>query len=350
MKNIHFFCCKNGFGHLKRILMVTKQLANLTDSKIFIYTTTNHIKKISTWKEFSFFFESPNLHLSNIMDCYPSYNEDFENRYLYDSLTYISDNLKINSCNDVVILDNDVSLLQIFNNAILMGSFLWGEIFSETEHQELKILSANEKSLLKKFYPQMICVDKMAMSWISEYTRKIGLPWFCSLSDQRNRNFSDRDGILITGGGTGKITDDLLEIYFYFDYHSENVFADELIYNSVTKKGKPAKLFQFDEESFLNLKAIICRPGLGIITDSVNYSIPIAAVVESENSEMIHNAHCIVKYNFGTKIGSDNENKSQILYEWLYSKNIIQNYRSLLKETGSGDIKAAEFILSNIKG
>ena len=47
---------------------------------------------------------------------------------------------------------------------------------------------------------------------------------------------------------------------------------------------------------YSNIKAAICRPGLGVLTDLLTVGAKIYPIYENDNYEMLHNAKIIKKF------------------------------------------------------
>ena len=50
------------------------------------------------------------------------------------------------------------------------------------------------------------------------------------------------------------------------------------------------RLFSFTDNDFIKLNAIVCRPGIGILTDCIKYNIPPIAIDDNTNLEISNNA------------------------------------------------------------
>ena len=49
----------------------------------------------------------------------------------------------------------------------------------------------------------------------------------------------------------------------------------------------------FSIKMYCRLKAAVCRPGLGVVTDLLTLGVQILPVFEAENNEMCHNARVL---------------------------------------------------------
>ena len=78
-----------------------------------------------------------------------------------------------------------------------------------------------------------------------------------------------------------------------------SVSLDQSLYAAV--EHSDFKRFDFSDNSFQQLDWIICRPGMGILTDAVQYGIPVGALYETD-AEMQHNAQRIEHLQLGLNI------------------------------------------------
>ncbi len=123
----------------------------------------------------------------------------------------------------------------------------------------------------------------------------MGFPWFCNAHPLRNKNFNDRKSILVTGGGTNFSQNTFVNIARLLVEIGEEVYVDQQLFNFSNHEFKQ---FGFKDIDFLNVKAVFCRPGMGILNDCISYGIPIFAL-EDDNLELIHNANTIQKLHLG---------------------------------------------------
>ena len=60
--------------------------------------------------------------------------------------------------------------------------------------------------------------------------------------------------------------------------------------------------FSYKKSQFDEIIACICRPGLGIISDCIEYNIKLFTVFEKNNFEMHHNSQILNKLGIGKNI------------------------------------------------
>lgn len=202
---------------------------------------------------------------------------------------------------DKIVSDNLAGILNHYPSAILMGSFLWQDIlpFSYPEHDGIRRICKFEGDLLFERRPVLLGVEDMVMTTARQKTRFVGLPWFCSRIS-REENMPPQSGkILIAGGGTGKASQALLEIAIALSQRSEfDIAVDRSLHRHSEES---LRMFDFSPSSFFDLDWIVCRPGMGIITDAVKYGVPIC-VVDDDDAEMKHNAARVEELGIGIRM------------------------------------------------
>jgi UDP-N-acetylglucosamine:LPS N-acetylglucosamine transferase len=101
------------------------------------------------------------------------------------------------------------------------------------------------------------------------------------------------------------------------------------------------------------LTTIICRPGIGILTECVKYSIPVIAVYDNSNKEISHNAKKITALKIGSSIHINNNFVSdyyvQKIKNIINSRTILTKYtKEILKQDINGAEKATNLILKEL--
>lgn len=306
-KLITFLVCGNGYGHFKRCAKITHSLLNtFYDVSVNFVCNESIIKANYDWKILKDLYRFSNFSLivSNktvkIIDNKINYKD-----VLKDDFVCIDHSLITTP--DLVISDNCTSVLSYRPDAILMGSFLWSEIFSIYAENNLKIeeYCNYELKLLKKHKPQMISLKDMSMSYVKKHTNVFYTDW---LVTNRNKILIKKEikNILILGGGTGLVDNIILEIVNII--HSNfNIYSSKKIVEKALKSKILINEFDFKADSFKNIDLIIARPGIGILTESVTHAIPIFGICESKmiNKEIKFNLSRIESLKIGLDVSSN---------------------------------------------
>jgi hypothetical protein len=305
MNNLSFIVCSNGFGHISRVISVLKEIKRLNPFfpiNIFCsegskYFATKNLLDNSQSKSINFITEyskyEPNWTCKNI---------SFQ-KYL-DFRQYLAEDCLLSN-SKVIVSDNIVTPVGVFDNVILMGSFLWMDILRENGDEATRVVEF-EKNLLLSYPTKMLCVKDIVMNSVKGLTKPILLPWFAKREENSFGNlesFDKRAGILLTGGGTGLFLDKMSQIFYFLQGYenAENLFVDSNLFQ-LKEIERRANLFLFRNKDFSSLRAVICRPGIGIITTCIQYNIPLIAIDDLSNDEISHNSLFIENAGLGKRI------------------------------------------------
>lgn len=319
--------------------------------RITIFCSKKHLELIRN-AEPNFIFS--NSHKIRFCSSISNYEINFLNVQIGDLSKYqkwvqvIAQNKTLLKSN-LIVSDNHIAPLLAFKNVILMGSFIWNDII-KSKVIDYKIISSNEKRVLKKNKPQILCLENMAMDNLSKYTLPVFCPWF---TDKHKSRFSVKENsILVTGGGTSLYDSILIQISnILLNLDSElKIYFDRNLYNKFRIINERVKLFPFEDIDFCKLKAIICRPGIGILTDCIKYNIPIIAISDFSNVEISSNAIKVEKLNLGVSINVNMTNylfASNKIISLLNNMSALENFRfAIEKQSCNGSKFAATHLLS----
>ncbi|MEQ6123452.1 hypothetical protein AAON49_04555 [Pseudotenacibaculum sp. MALMAid0570] len=300
---ISFIICSNGYGHFKRVLAVCRELQNgKSNISIHVFCSPNHLDFLENEPNFLLLTDTVSFH-TDLFHKEPKWVMDpnsIERASWEAWIDEIKSNAIINS-SKIIVSDNQVAPVILDKEVILMGSFLWPLIRLEQTRKEFLELQLIERKMLLERKVDCICVGDIRMPIIDKYTNPIKSPWFCSKSIDRKQKYIEKKkaSILITGGGTKMLTELLVELYKQMSILAKfNIYVDSNLFWHLNELGENPNKFPFNEESFNELDLIICRPGVGILTDAVTYNIPVS-VLEEDNEEIIHNAKTVEKLGLG---------------------------------------------------
>lgn len=288
-----FIVCSNGFGHLKRVLKVVSALKKVSsDCRILIECKESNLAQISKEPAIAALINADNVTFSHeVLNQEPEYNGSSS----FGEFEIWLNTLKPPNPDEMVILDNEGILLKIFPDAVLMGSFLWSDVIESKGWDSLAPYTEVERQLLKRAKPYMLGLSDMATDSVRNNTRFVPLPWF--VKDHNTTENVEKSDILITMGGSGKEKEFMdLPLLSGLERFENRVYADGRLRESLNGR---FKTFDFSAASFNKVKLVIGRPGIGILTECVQYNIPIACIYEKDNAEMVHNAACVEKLGIG---------------------------------------------------
>ena len=308
----HFFVCSHGYGHIKRDLGIAESLINFDpEVEIWVHVNKDHFEHfrnlMPSW--------IPHLKIEKLKFEFNSMKlaPDFMDTDNYDLRKYCQwigtiNNLHLKS-DHIILSDNLVGVLEVYPGAILLGSFLWTDISKFREYPNLIEILTHEDTLLESIRPKMLGVTNIGMPGTINSTHFIGFPWFCKRPQSVFRNDDNYPlargiKILFTGGGTNTIRD-ILSVLIKSLAIEKNIsaFLDTGLYTRFSGD-RNAIPFDYSEQSYKELDFIIGRPGVGTMTDSVKYCVPLLMIYESDNDEMAHNAAVFQELGLGLDINS----------------------------------------------
>ena len=200
---------------------------------------------------------------------------------------------------DLVVSDNYVEILEYCEDAVLMGSFLWHDVYRsyiETDITEQYHQYCSD--LLDRTRPYIIVNEYFAMPATLSSAQPVSvgmLPGAISFSGSEPGN-----AVLVLAGGARSNAGILAPFVQSLIDDGYHIFGDK---GMLKEAGDAVQLFDFDRDDLSRMKCIIGRPGMGLITDCIAAKRPLVAVYEP-NPEMEHNAQVLQKLGIGLDLGS----------------------------------------------
>ncbi|MCF8494916.1 MAG: hypothetical protein K9G65_05975, partial [Rickettsiaceae bacterium] len=214
---------------------------------------------------------------------------------------------------DLIVSDNHVLPLNIFSNAILMGSFLWHDVTTPLSIEGQEIINF-EIDLLLKLRPPLICLGDMVMPSLRNQTNLLEQGWFTNRTTLLPTKNKEKKRVLITGGGTELINKQLLALTLVVISRLPNIefFLDSKLFEMAKKNETKLSKFSFTESDFASLDFIICRPGVGILTDCVRFSVPPLVINDGFNREINHNSTMVNELGIGMGLDINENNINEV--------------------------------------
>ncbi len=352
-KSVSFIVCSNGYGHIKRTLLVIDELLKLSNTiSVNLFCKEDQIKFAKHECNFR-----NNEQIKYISDL--SINEiSWIHSEKITLIQYnkwkreLEEDETLNN-STLIVSDNHVLPVRVFKNSLLMGSFLWHDA-TIISNEDIDQITKDELEYLNSTKPDIICVSDMVMDGVITSTKPIKVGWFTNRFIKSNDILSNQ--ILVTGGGTELINRTLIAIVkILAEFNSEfHYFLDQKLYTICDfKDNKNIHQFSFTDSDFSNLRAIICRPGLGILTDSVKYSVPCLVVNDGYNKEINHNAYKVRMLEIGEYYNSfelTSELISHRIFKLLSNEAKIMEFKQkLAKLQTNGANTAAQYLLNKIE-
>jgi hypothetical protein len=196
---------------------------------------------------------------------------------------------------DLVVSDNLVGVLSRRADAVLMGSFLWSDVLDEhpdvhgVARDAVMAFVDHERQLLARCSPPMLCTADVASDGVLARTSAVPLAWFDERSEQPDdaatRPLASQR-VAVIGGGTGAQARPLEAIAARLRDAGWEILAH------LPEPGEPG------------VAAVVCRPGLGTVTECVLRAFPMVLVRETWNPELAHTAAALVRLGVAVDLGS----------------------------------------------
>ena len=175
----------------------------------------------------------------------------------------------------------------------MFGSFLWIDMLLNND--AYKGVIRNEKRILETVNP-IICYTKgFDSGMLCDYQNKHGVGW---LVEQRDIKMSQKKNVfgILCSGGLGNLS---LEKFTLIVEKLRIHFCEIRLFAS----RKFMDIENCESFDFINgwdqIDVVIGRPGLGTISDCVEYSKPLIAIGEKNNIEIVQNAKNVESMGIG---------------------------------------------------
>jgi hypothetical protein len=289
MKKIVHIVNPNGLGHLRRSIFIWNNI-NIKNISIRLLIDNSQEKYLSFFKPKSFIsFKFLNFNgmitLSNIK------NKNFVSNYFNMHKEF---NNSINFQNiDLLISDNTLfDFGEFCKDYLVFGSFFWHDIIKD--NNSLKEVYQNEKKILLKNSPEIYGINNFISGSLKEYDFVRNIGWLVH-QKKKSKSIQRRLGILFSGGlGDMKIS----EINFIIDVLRKSSLEFNIYSSHKYKFINNSISFNFDKD-WDKIDFMIARPGIGSISDCIENNLPILAIGENNNAEIVSNAYTISELNIG---------------------------------------------------
>lgn len=346
-KSILYIVCPNGRGHLKRSIDIAEvclqSMPNLNFSwflsekhkDVFIKEASPALFKKSTCITFA---NEDGLSVTSLAR--KKFPQNFERWFEAVKVLIKEGNF------DLVLSDNICSPLSLTLDCILIGSFFWHDIIPKNDTN--KRVLEREAYLVQSHKPTMLYLGNMVMEAVQSGTNGIPLPWF-TIGYTGLRPNVQKPQVLISAGLSGDNFDLFLEIAKRLSVQPAfDLQVDKKMYDLLGGSG--VQLFKFSDLAFAKLSLIICRPGIGILTDAVRFKIPLLTDSSFANKEMAHNSYRVQQLGIGKKIDLSNfkllEKEIKVLLEPTGIR--LKIIEKLEAQPTGGAQTAAEFICARL--
>lgn len=278
---IAFIICTNGYGHLRRSLLISNELYK----KYNVESTFFFPKK--KFKDFtkSFLKNRSNFKLPKLIDFSTETSIiDWKEKR---ATNWTKKELNLDKYS-LIVSDNLIEILKFDKKAIIIGSFLWHHQFNYKE------IFDNSELILAKYNPLIISNKYFTPDYMSNYKNniKVGFNYIKPINNSYNKK-----SILIANGKEKKDDDRVIELINILNLRQNNnfesIFLEPRLYSD--KLNQIFKKADFDEKMYSKISHAIIRPGLGTITDCISNNVRIISFDKWEINELNFNIECLKK-------------------------------------------------------
>jgi len=325
--------CDNGYGHIRRCLLLANRLAESGWNVHLLAPET------AVWKLSSIFGLRGGV---SVADFHAGTTADNLRRGIGE--TWVN-RLPAMDGFDLIVSDNLPEILEIRPDAVLCGSFLWHRAIEKVDaglyqHVE-QLIGANRPKMiasslfastdlyeLTQLYPVGLCVAERAPCPLD---RGSDLLISCGMSGELEHEFRDLVDSLPSGRPP------------QFD----TVWTEpRLMPENAPDWMKPA---EYDSGMYRRLKAALCRPGVGTLTDCLWGGGRAFCCYEAGKKEMVHNAGAVSRAGVGEAYSSVSE-AYHAACAYSGDRRAIRSHFAALREISFEGISETAAILENSVG
>lgn len=331
MQNIYIalFACSNGYGHIKRLLLLANALSKYGANPILFAPESSALSLAK--KE-----GIKNIEIINFNS-----NTTKEN-WLDNSATEWTKFAPNLSEFDIVISDNLIEILNIRPDAWLSGSFFWHTVLTNFPLE----IKQESLSLLKKYRPKMISSKLFTSDYLKKYTDLYEVGLYSS----RMLNIiptHKTDALIACGAG--------LNIGFEIEKFVNNIAKNEKshfkrvwVEPEFLPVNPPSWMLPatFNDEMYQHILVSIIRPGVGTISNSLSAGSRIFPFYENDNLEMKFNAVRIFNAGFADDTSLIKNAWNQAILYSLDKNKQKEHYQNLGQLNFDGANEAAKIILN----
>jgi len=195
---------------------------------------------------------------------------------------------------DNVICDNLPEILARRPDAIISAQFFWHDVIEGAAQDYAEYC----EELLDSHKPTVIGCELFAMDAVREQPgfKPVGLYQIPELvAAAKATPIEHRTDLLVTGGTTTAVREQLREVINDLLQNGPGEYRRVHIDPELLPDNAPDWMVRadFSVGMYCRLKAAICRPGLGTVTDLITVDARITPLFEKRNAELQHNADVI---------------------------------------------------------
>lgn len=332
MKRIALIACSNGYGHIRRLLILADALIK-NNSHPVLFAPIHTVRRI---------VKTRNIIYPEVIDFDTQTSR--ENWLNGTAINWVNFTPNLDNF-DIVISDNLIEILLIRPDAWLSGSFFWHESVNKFPQR----IKERSRELLLKYKPKMISSSLFSSKILKEYTQLYEVGIFSDINAYSipSKGQSKNDALISCGKG-GDVTGVTQNFINKLSKTKNTVFDTVWIEPNLFPESAPIwmKKANFTKEMYSSLMVSIIRPSVGTITDSFLYQSKVFLYYEASNLEMRDNAISIDVLNLGVdSIGISDAWEDALFYmkQPALQRNFLKKVRGV---SANGAKESANIILN----
>lgn len=282
--NCAIIVCDHGLGHVRRCALMAKEREK-TGEQVTLFAPRASVERVQ--------HVVPSIAGLLVEDFDTRTSPERVRRGLPEAIEWI-DRLPDLDAFDTVICDNLPEILELRADAMISAQFFWHDVIERAGSDYVEYCG----ELLANCEPTVIGCELFSMDIVRRQPgfRPVGLYQTPELiaAVEKTRNIS-RNDLLVTGGSTDAVFTDLKEVIAELLRDGPGEYSRVHVDSELFPERAPdwIQKADFSTEMYCSLKAAICRPGLGVVTDLLTVGARISTVFETGNRELENNARII---------------------------------------------------------
>jgi len=326
VKRIALIACSNGYGHIRRLLLLADALRKSGANPV-LFAPIQVVKILSKTENVIY----PEVFNFNTRTSIKNWLEGSA----VDWINVIPDLSEF----DIVVSDNLIEVLLIRPDAWISGSFFW--------HESLKGFPEGMKlqslELLDKYKPKMISSKMFSFESLKTYANifEVGL-----YTLKRHVDKNKKDALIACGKG-GFVIKEAKEFVKLLAKKDKTKFKKIWVEPEILPNKYPSWMVPatFTHDMYQGILAAVIRPGIGTVTSSLLSGARLFSFYEQDSLEMKFNASRIKSYDIGENFCSigDAWDKAELFLD--DDKSQENHFKKIKKINMNGAQEAADIIL-----
>ena len=214
---------------------------------------------------------------------------------------------------DTVICDNLPEILARRADAIISAQFFWHDVIEGASRE----YAEHCEELLERHKPTVIGCEPFAMDAVRRQPgfQPVGLYQIPELVAAAKATLIEyRTDLLVTGGTTPAVREQLRKVIDDLLQNGPGEYRQVHVDPELIPENAPdwMVIADFSVSMYCRLKAAVCRPGLGVVTDLMTVGARIFPIYEEANSETKHNADLLFS-NFNNAVPDVGEHRHAVI-------------------------------------